>query len=122
MSYLTVGFTGTREGMSLRQRDLLREILQRTPPQTFHHGAAIGADHEAVSIVEAWCPRTTIVAHPAGPNPLTRNRAIVAAVELLIAAPRSNRRTPVGNVGDGALRQEGRETRRGARPMKAKEV
>jgi hypothetical protein len=90
MSYLTVGFTGTREGMSLRQRDLLREILQRTPPHTFHHGAAIGADHEAVSIVEAWCPKTTIVAHRAGTNPLTRNRAIVAAVELLIAAPRSN--------------------------------
>lgn len=97
-----VGFTGTLAGMSPAQRALLPRVLRclagrpldHTDPREarpeFHHGAAPGADTEAEAIAadEGWVIRS----HPATRGrELARNREIVAAIELLIAAPRQDR-------------------------------
>lgn len=98
-----VGFTGTRAGMTTLQRVRVLELLSRLAPgERFHHGDCIGADKEAHDtarscglLIEAH-PSTldefraftdADVVHQAKP-PLDRNRDIVDAVELLVAAPR----------------------------------
>lgn len=42
-----VGFTGTRKGMTLRQRQVFWQLLQLTEPEVLHHGCCEGADEEA---------------------------------------------------------------------------
>lgn len=99
-----VGFTGTGRGMTPRQRDEVQFWLRRFAARgatEFHHGDCVGADAEAHELARELGYR--IVAHPPD-NPksraycaadevrpeapyLTRNRAIVAAVSVMIAAP-----------------------------------
>ena len=93
---MNVGFTGTRNGMSNCQRTQFVHLIQSLALATFHHGGARGADDEARRLVErlvADYPHSRgvpIIEHPAGANPLRRNRQIVAAVDVLIAAPRTD--------------------------------
>ncbi len=86
---MIVGFTGTRKGMSESQKRQLVLVLRyfyRTHETTeFHHGAADGADQEAVLL--AVGVGYTSVPHPAGADPLERNRDIAEACDVLIAAP-----------------------------------
>lgn len=90
---MTLGFTGTRRGMTTQQQAQLAWLLQvlhggtRTY-EVFHHGAAIGADSEAALLAKRY--GWQIVEHPAGDMPLRRNRDIVRACDLLIAAPLEN--------------------------------
>ena len=98
---LHIGFTGTRQGLSERQKSALRDLLASHPGAILHHGDAIGADAEAHDIaVELDC---SIVIHP--PNDVTqrafkiaaltraprayldRNKVIVRETSFLIAAP-----------------------------------
>lgn len=93
------GFTGTRKGMTPAQKQQLERLLRAG--DEFHHGDCVGADAEAHDIaMSAGC---RIVVHPsvfadlraykAGhfehpPRlPLYRNEDIVAACDVLIAAP-----------------------------------
>lgn len=87
---MIVGFTGTREGMSARQRQQFAWLMLRIRCDTFHHGGAEGADTQAADFV-LRNPGIGIVTHPAGGDPLARNREIVAAADILIAAPRTDR-------------------------------
>lgn len=83
-----VGFTGTREGMTFEQRDRVARMLNdavAAGATHFHHGCAVGADTEAAKIAAGL--GLQIVEHPAGDDPLARNREIVAAVDWLVAAP-----------------------------------
>lgn len=93
---MNVGFTGTRKGMSPLQMILCAKVLAWleivtdaiapiTDPPTFHHGAAVGADLEAERL--ATIDGYTTIPYPAGRDPLARNQEIVAAVDILIAAP-----------------------------------
>lgn len=103
-----VGFTGTRKGMSSRQKEELFDLLQSGT--IFHHGDCVGADAEAHATARALgCP---VVVHPPtdpkarafcngddvtilDPLPyLARNREIVKSVELLIAAPKEDPEHP----------------------------
>jgi hypothetical protein len=91
---MTIGFSGTRKGMSEAQRAQLHAVIDwlwtgRRDDREFRHGAAIGADLEAADIAVRWSG-AQIVPHPANGNPLARNRAIVAASDILIAAPESD--------------------------------
>jgi nucleoside 2-deoxyribosyltransferase len=60
----------------------------------FHHGAAAGADEQAANAVsvakQTWpnlLAQAEIIPHPAGSDPLARNREIVDSIDILIAAP-----------------------------------
>ena len=91
---MVIGFTGTRKGMSEAQRLqfgdvmawLIRACEARCEPVSFHHGAAAGADTEAAEIIGA-SPDVMVVPHPAGRDPLERNRDIARLCSILIAAP-----------------------------------
>lgn len=102
---MNIGFTGTQNGMTDRQKGGVRRALavHWKLPATFHEGDCVGADVEAAEIAfeAAW----KIVVHPpvdgkkrafyAPPNSmvlpkkpyLERNRDIVDACDLLLAAP-----------------------------------
>lgn len=88
---ISVSFTGTRKGMTPAQTAQLHMVLgslrnqQSTHANEFHHGAAEGADSQAETIARSHGWFT--VAHPAGEDPLARNRLIVACGDILIAAP-----------------------------------
>jgi predicted Rossmann fold nucleotide-binding protein DprA/Smf involved in DNA uptake len=98
---LRIGFTGTRQGMTERQKIGLRDLLAPYAGAILHHGDAIGADAEAHDIaIELGC---AIVIHPpavetqrafntaaevrAAKPYLVRNKDIVRETALLIAAP-----------------------------------
>lgn len=102
---MKLGFTGTQHGMTYAQRGAVgRAILERMPVAEFHHGDCIGADAEVHDF--ALMAGASIHIHPcditdkrawkiAGADwvgvvkpPLARNRDIVRACDLLIAAPR----------------------------------
>lgn len=106
---MKIGFTGTQEGMSDRQKGELRTILSIITTWgvvEFHHGDCIGADAEADAIARsvgcrifihppsdpkkrAYCGQTGDVQYAPEPY-LDRNRNIVDNTERLIAAPRSD--------------------------------
>lgn len=98
----TVGFTGTRNGMSKEQHAKVLEILESLPELTHAvHGDCIGADEDFHNIcadlgleinirpctfenMRANCDGTE-VAEPK--RPMQRNRDIVAGADIMLACP-----------------------------------
>ena len=116
---MKVGFTGTREGMTRNQRLALHKALDELTMgfltiEEFHHGDCVGADEQADEI--AWSYTDKIVIHPPIKDDLRaycihevggveilepkeyleRDRAIVDACDILIAAPKSKKREKSG--------------------------
>jgi hypothetical protein len=103
---MTVGFTGTQIGMSSKQKEHLRSQLIALGAEWFRHGDCIGADSEAHTIAMSVGCRIAI--HPpidskkrafregdylAEPKDyLVRNHDIVDESQVLIAAPKNERR------------------------------
>jgi hypothetical protein len=100
-----LGFTGTRDGMTERQRKTVESWMTLLPLGPLHHGDCVGADAEAHAIARQQ--RRAIILHPPDikrhrafcqdsvkehePEPyLERNKSIVIACEVLIAAPGGN--------------------------------
>jgi hypothetical protein len=105
---MNVGFTGTREGMTDAQKNMVRVLLTefRTDDlqvPDFHHGNCIGADDEALEIANELDYYT--IAHPTDmprfqidtfksdevrkvKQPLKRNRDIVRESDVMIATPK----------------------------------
>jgi hypothetical protein len=104
---LHIGFTGTRRGMTTAQFAAIRELIG-TPDfdyhdhWTIHHGDCVGADAEFHALMTTMIGVRSVI-HP-GPigeysagcvgderrEPwahMRRNRAIVAAATVMIAAP-----------------------------------
>lgn len=106
---LHIGFTGTRHGMSQHQSRRVADILDEVnaPGLTAHHGLCVGADEDFHAICRErridvvghpgpdWpdgplCAYT-ICGHTTAPLPhMKRNAAIVAASNIVIAAPYEN--------------------------------
>jgi hypothetical protein len=95
---MNIGFTGTRKGMSLRQKEQLRDIFYIITARaeafdyrhSFHHGGAEGADTEAAAAARRhYC---NVIEHPITDTKglLDRNHDIVAACDILIAAPETD--------------------------------
>ena len=102
---MKIGFRGTRDGMTERQKDTLRQVLAEYQPDEFHHGDFVGADAEAHVIVKTAYPAIRVVIHPPSKKTfrafcrgdeqrpargyLARNRDLVGTCDTLVAAPRS---------------------------------
>ncbi len=108
---MKVGFTGTRDGMTLEQKFAFCEVINNISPAMteFRHGDCIGCDEEAHKVIQkarlsnnemlttcihppinetyrAWCHGAMVkVGHPK--EYLDRNHDIVDASEFMIACP-----------------------------------
>lgn len=105
MRPVIVGFTGTQVGCADAQVVALARLLVAVGCEVLHHGDCVGADETAhrvaramgarvevhpprITAKRAWCEtvRGDVVHEP--DEYLARNRAIVAATEVLVACPR----------------------------------
>ena len=104
---MRVGFSGTRHGMSHAQKRGVISVLAEIGPATqYHAGCCVGADEEFTVIVSVYSHDYAIVGHPSALKqltskvcadfcnlvfpakpPLERNRDIVEATDVLVAAP-----------------------------------
>jgi hypothetical protein len=99
----SIGFTGTRRGMTQVQRRIVEDLLLLWLPVQVHHGDCVGADAEFHRMVRQLVPDARIIIHPPH-NPqyrafcegdeyqperpyLKRNKEIVNASQLLLATP-----------------------------------
>jgi hypothetical protein len=103
---MTIGFTGSREGMSNKQKEQFVLLLQDMGMTEFHHGDCEGADAEAHDIVREFFPDVRIVVHPPFKSSkraykngdeirepddyLPRDERIVNETMFLFGAPKSN--------------------------------
>lgn len=102
---MIVGFTGTRQGMSLDQRKVLKEVLLGWIVSEFHHGDCTGSDEQAHEVMRQLSFETKIIVHPPlSPKHrawkqgdivlpekayLDRNKDIVNASQALIGCPKT---------------------------------
>lgn len=114
MSSKIIGFTGSRHGLTVEQRERLREGITRLAAAGYTalaHGDCVGADVNAHTIARelgleihiyppdrdewcAFCDGATVI-HLARPY-MERNRAIVDACRVLVACPDGEERTRSG--------------------------
>lgn len=102
--FTSVGFTGTRQGMTEAQRSTVIKLLSSKETHMAHHGGCIGADidfdticRDILSIPTSVHPSNlknqqgkwsyTNVVFPEKP-PLDRNKDIVDSVDFLVACPK----------------------------------
>jgi hypothetical protein len=106
-----IGFTGTRKGMTLKQKEKFLEITKNIDIKEFHHGDCIGSDKDAHYIIRSintliykiHNKKIIIICHPPKYNKyrahlnadivlkpkdyLDRNKDIVNISNILIATP-----------------------------------
>lgn len=124
--------TGTREGMTIEQwksaDKLARKLLSESPgPHEFRHGDCSGADTQMHTSLNVWRKLNNIdlklIGYPATGNaanwrawniefddemepapPMTRNRRMVDASDVVIAAPKGYDEVKIGSGTWGTIR------------------
>ena len=105
---MVIGFTGTRKGMTDKQKYVLAKLLSRLKSlgyDMFHHGDCVGSDEQAFQIATEKGFKT--FSHPAiltdqraftlsdiedvPREPLVRNNHIVYGCDVLIATPKGDK-------------------------------
>lgn len=85
---MSIGFTGTRKGMTDAQKTAVMEYLEmffvRYGPE-FRHGVCEGSDLESAEIAVALGYQEA--KFPAGDDPLARDRVIVGEAMFMLATP-----------------------------------
>lgn len=104
---MIIGFTGTQQGMTSKQKAIFSEIVLGMAGE-FHHGDCIGADKESHDIINLLNHYKTVGHLPdkddkrafcyfdeiRDPKPyLERNKDIVNECDLLIACPKTAEET-----------------------------
>ena len=106
----SIGFTGSRNGMTPLQKDKLRKLVGSLQSlQSFHHGDCKGADAEAHDIITELCPNVSIIIHPPSNDKMraykkgtvlqpkdyiARNHDIVDSTSIMIATPQEAESDP----------------------------
>src|SRR5215213_7979760 len=104
---MKIGFTASRDGISLHQLDLMVRKMIELGITEFHQGCCVGGDYMATKYVLAYFSRVKVVAHPPidtkllaefcvgvahevreAKDYLARNKDIVDETSILIAAPK----------------------------------
>ena len=52
---MKLGFTGTRNGLTVKQAEALYEVFKKYEPTEFRHGDCVGADGEAADLIDILC-------------------------------------------------------------------
>lgn len=123
-----IGFTGTRQGMTGEQREVVRRVLLTASEA--HHGDCVGADADFHELASAGGIETT--AHPPEDDKLRafcradritdaksyleRNKDIVDAVDVLVACPKEAKEPRVKR-GSGTWQAIGYAKRTGRRTL-----
>lgn len=111
---MILGFSGTRRGMSKRQRGIVISVLMRLAPTELHHGDCVGADAQINEIahqlgipihlhppdnpaLRAHCVDGVRKVYPEK-DYLARDRDIVKASDLILATPLSNGKSQRGGT------------------------
>lgn len=111
---MIVGFTGTQEGLSEKQKDFLYNFFDLMKIEEFHHGDCIGADEQAHDLFVANMDKTVTIHPPIISSKraycsnkgssmynnilvlpekdyLARNHDIVDASDMLIVCPKTSK-------------------------------
>lgn len=116
------GFTGTQEGMTPKQKNVVRKLVKTS--DEVHHGVCIGADAEFHGIARRV--GAEIIGHPPTNTSkqaklrgfantrkpkqyLKRNADIVAETDELIATPKEYHNIPRGSGTWATIREAGRQ-------------
>lgn len=101
---LHVGFTGTQEGMTTRQKQVVGSLLRTLRPNTVHHGDCIGADADFHDLSRFLIKGVIVHIHPPinkskqancegdiseiRKDYLVRNKNIVDSSSVMIGTPK----------------------------------
>lgn len=99
---MKVGFTGTREGMTVAQQTAFAAWVgaNRDEIEEFHHGCCVGADEYAGAQAYDWLHCGRVVGHPGDTKSLTSNRAKAYCHEIRDPLPCLERNTIIVNACD----------------------
>lgn len=103
---MIVGFTGTREGMTMAQMAIVARELQRLGTEELQHGCCVGADEQAHQIARwygwriygrpgpvTWWSMPIVpeeFTRLAQPRPFAERNREIAACGVLVAAPKGH--------------------------------
>ena len=107
---MIVGMTGSRDGLSTKQKALCKEFLETLEATEFHHGDCVGADAKTHKIAREL--GLYIIVHPPEKNDLrafcegdesrktkgylARNRDIVSESKVMLGFPKQERQSKGG--------------------------
>jgi hypothetical protein len=98
---IRLGFTGSREGMTDRQKSAFGLWIYGRRFAEFHHGCCVGADAFAVVVIlDEAIGRPTVIGHPGDWPPLTDKEACASSAELKPCRPNLERNRNIVDATD----------------------